>query len=257
MRRERAHGSPSPSPASRRADARRAAEPKILAKCTAVLQQRTTVYAAQAEERKAQVAALAAAVVHGGEVQYRALKAAAVRAGAELNSPKVSRGLAEGEIFTATEQRQVSGRWRVRMARGWVSLTAASGRPLCVTEAAVQLFLQSVPVLQTMSEEAKATLAGCLEAAEAGRGEAIVTQGEQGDAMYFVEEGEAEAEIEGVGVVMAYKRGAGPSRAQRDATRIAPQSGMALRPWLRFRRLLRGARAHHGRAARGHRARDQ
>ena len=84
-----------------------------------------------------------------------------------------------------------------------------------------------------------------------------MTQGEQGDAMYFVEEGEAEAEIEGVGVVMAYKRGAGPSRAQRDATRIAPQSGMALRPWLRFRRLLRGARAHHGRATRGHRARDQ
>ena len=38
------------------------------------------------------------------------------------------------------------------MSRGWVSLTAASGRPLCVAEAAVQLFMQSVPVLQQLGE---------------------------------------------------------------------------------------------------------
>ena len=65
---------------------------------------------------------------------------------------QAAQGLAEGEVFTALEQTQVGGRWRVRMSRGWVSLTAASGRPLCVAEAAVQLFLQSVPVLQQLGE---------------------------------------------------------------------------------------------------------
>ena len=38
-------------------------------------------------------------------------------------------------------------------------------------------------------------------------GGAIITQGDEGDAMYFIEEGEAEAVIKGVGVVMSYKRG--------------------------------------------------
>ena len=96
--------------------------------------------------------ALDAAVSHGRRVQYRALKAAAVRVGAKLDSAKAVQGLSEGEVFTAVEQKQIGGRWRVRMSRGWVSLTAASGRPLCVAEAAVQLFMQSVPVLQQLGE---------------------------------------------------------------------------------------------------------
>ena len=40
------------------------------------------------------------------------------------------------------------GQRRVRMSRGWVSMTSGTGKPLCVGEAAVQEFLSSVPLLQ-------------------------------------------------------------------------------------------------------------
>ena len=58
-----------------------------------------------------------------------------------------------------------------------------------------------------LGEAAKTELADCLEATEVVSGGAIITQGDEGDAMYFIEEGEAEAVIKGVGVVMSYKRG--------------------------------------------------
>ena len=64
-----------------------------------------------------------------------------IREGAHAQSAKVG-NLAEGEVFEVLEEISMpDGQRRIRMERGWVSLTAKSGKPLCVGEAAVQLLL--------------------------------------------------------------------------------------------------------------------
>ena len=177
------------------------------AKCAAMLAERTEMYAKQQQAAAKQKAALQAAATRGAGVMYRALKPAAIRAGIEMDSDLVGSKLVEGEIFEALEQEQLAdGRWRVRMSRGWVSLTSGSGRPLCVAEAAVQLFMQSVPLLLELSGEKQAEIAGCLEGAEFMDGEGIVVEGEFGDEMFFLEDGGAEA-LKGRAVVMKYARG--------------------------------------------------
>ena len=110
-------------------------------------------------------------------------------------------------MFEALEEvTGAGGQRRVRMARGWVSMTSGTGKPLCVGEAAVQEFLSSVPLLQGLDEAERAKIAEVLEAVEVNDEMPIVTEGEEGDAMYFLEDGQAAAEKYG-SVVMEYGRG--------------------------------------------------
>ena len=111
-----------------------------------------------------------------------------------MTSAKVGH-LAIGEVFEVLEERWTNGQARFRMSRGWVSVTARSGKPLCVDEASVQLFLQTVPLLQHLTEENRAEIAESLTATEFEQGIPIVTQGDVGDAMYFLERGTAQAEV--------------------------------------------------------------
>jgi hypothetical protein len=99
--------------------------------------------------------------------------------------------LTRGEVFMALEE---SGN-RVRMSRGWVSLTSAGGAPLCVAESAVQGLLATVPLLAPLKAAERDALAANLEAVEHAGSESVVVQGEEGDAMYFVEEGKCVAYI--------------------------------------------------------------
>lgn len=55
------------------------------------------------------------------------------------------------------------GQKRVRMERGWVSLTSKTGRPICVVEADVQLLLQSVPLLKSLKHKDRDTIATQLQ----------------------------------------------------------------------------------------------
>jgi cAMP-dependent protein kinase regulator len=84
---------------------------------------------------------------------------------------------------------------RVRMSRGWVSLTSAGGAPLCVAESAVQGLLATVPLLAPLKAAERDALAAKIEAVEHAGSESVVVQGEEGDAMYFVEEGKCVAYI--------------------------------------------------------------
>ena len=141
-----------------------------------------------------------------GVVTIRALKGGVIREGLEMDSPKKGR-LAPGEVFEVLEEDiTTDGHSRLRMERGWVSMTAKSGKPLCVQEAAVQLLLSKVPLLQALNEQERASIADMLEGEEFAANIPIVTVGEEGDAMYFLEEGEATVEINGA-VVMRYSRG--------------------------------------------------
>ena len=86
---------------------------------------------------------------------YRSLKAGVIRAGVSAESAKIG-NLREGEVFEALEARTVDGgQLRIRMARGWVSLTAKSGKPLCVAETSVQQLLSTVPLLQHLEDSEK------------------------------------------------------------------------------------------------------
>ena len=63
---------------------------------------------------------------------YRSLKKGVIREGPEVTSEKVG-NLAPGELFEVLEERVMEdGKKRFRMERGWVSMTAKSGLPLCV-----------------------------------------------------------------------------------------------------------------------------
>ena len=136
----------------------------------------------------------------------RAIKAGLIRAGAEPDSDKAGK-IEAGETFEILEERIMpNGKKRIRMDRGWVSMTAKSGKPLCVSEAAVQNLLSSVPILQELSETERADIASSLDAEEFRDQAAIMYEGVEGDAMYFLEEGEAVAKI-GSTVVKMYTRG--------------------------------------------------
>jgi hypothetical protein len=109
------------------------------------------------------------------------------------------------QVFEALEEKELDGRPRVRMARGWVSLTSAKGSPLCVAESAVQGLLASVPLLVTLRAAERDAIAARLEAVEVDDA-AVVSQGEEGDSMYFVEEGKCAAYINRQRVA-SYSRG--------------------------------------------------
>lgn len=183
--------------------------------CGPILAQRAEMYA---EQQKAQHAAevhfeeakIAAAVDAGGVMHYRALKPAIIRVGVGTDSPRVA-GLGgklhEGDVFKALETKQIDGgRMRIRMARGWVSVTSTSGLPLCVGEAAVQGFLKSVPLLKPLLELQRAAIARQLELMDIADAAMVVVEGEVGHAMYFVESGVLQVEKDGV-IVMEYARG--------------------------------------------------
>ena len=141
-----------------------------------------------------------------GGVSIRALKAGVIRAGVEPDSAKVGNLLA-GEVFEILEEGTTStGQQRIRMSRGWVSMTAKSGKPLCVDEAAVQLLLSKVPLLQNLDEKERARVADVLEGEEIEPNHPIVVAGEPGEHMYFLEKGDAVAEVKGE-TVMRYSRG--------------------------------------------------
>ena len=136
------------------------------------------------------------AVVYDAESgRYRSLSRAVLRAGAEAQSEKTG-FLQPGEIFAALETRDMpNGVRRARMDRGWVSFTAKSGKSLLVDESSVQTFLQRVPLLQQLSDVDRQSVADVLEVEEFTSGSIIMEQGEQGDSMYFLESGAAQAEV--------------------------------------------------------------
>ena len=137
---------------------------------------------------------------------FRSLKKGVIRSGPEGDSEKVG-NLGIGEVFDVLEEVVIGGQKRIRMERGWVSMTAKSGKPLCVGEAAVQLFLNTVPLLQHLDEDQRAEIADVMGAEEFDPNVPIVQEGEPGEAVFFLEEGDAEAEVKGVGVVKLYQRG--------------------------------------------------
>ena len=57
--------------------------------------------------------------------------------------------------------------------------------------------LAKVPMLQALSEQERVAIAGKLQTERFEAGEPVMEVGEQGDAMYFLDAGEAEAETEG------------------------------------------------------------
>ena len=94
-------------------------------------------------------------------------------------------------------------------AKGWVAMTNGKGKPLCVTEAAVQHLLSTVPLLQELEEHERKRVAEYLDGDEFKENETIIQFGDTGqgcDYMYFVEYGAAEAEVMGE-VVRVYGRG--------------------------------------------------
>lgn len=68
-------------------------------------------------------------------------------------------------------------------------------------------FLSSVPLLSGLNPWEKAKIADALETETFETGEVVIRQGDVGEYFYLVESGEAEAIIEGRGVVKEYKRG--------------------------------------------------
>ena len=114
-----------------------------------------------------------------GAVSIRALQAGVIRAGVELDSEAVGK-LGIGEVFEVLEEATTSdGNSRLRMERGWVSMTARSGKPLCVAEAAVQLLLSKVPLLQALDPEERAGIAEVLEAQQVVSEDTIIRVGER------------------------------------------------------------------------------
>eukprot|EP01043_Picozoa_sp_COSAG02_P055003 COSAG02_NODE_6313_length_3659_cov_122.161798_6_plen_238_part_01 len=138
--------------------------------------------------------------------KIRALKDGVIREGVEMDSPKVGK-IEPNEIFEVLgAARNTSGGLRLQMSRGWVSMTAKSGKPLCVDEAAVQLLLSKVPLLQNLDEKERARVADVLEGEEIEPNHPIVVAGDPGEHMYFLEKGDAVAEVKGE-TVMRYSRG--------------------------------------------------
>ena len=70
----------------------------------------------------------------------------------------------------------------------------------------LQRWLATVPLLQGLAPEVLTRIATAMEAVAVPAGEAIISIGEPGDAIYFVERGGAEVEVGGA-TVMSYSRG--------------------------------------------------
>jgi len=66
-------------------------------------------------------------------------------------------------------------------------------------------FLHRVPLLQSVSETDLEKVSDMMTSVEYADGDVIMQQGDEGDAMYILEEGSVAAEIEGVGVVKTYE----------------------------------------------------
>jgi hypothetical protein len=141
-----------------------------------------------------------------GPIMIRALKASQIRAGLEMDSEKAGK-LEPGEVFEVLEESVTSdGVKRIRMAKGWVSMTSSRGTALLVGEASVQRMLSTVPLFQHLQEQDRAQIANVLEAEEFASGQLIIRVGERGDAMYLIETGQAVAEKDGE-KVMEYENG--------------------------------------------------
>jgi cGMP-dependent protein kinase 2 len=67
----------------------------------------------------------------------------------------------------------------------------------------IELFLNSVPILSSLSKEEKLTLLGAFEEKKYSKGEAVVKQGEPGDFFYIIKEGEATVYVEKESTVLA------------------------------------------------------
>ena len=136
----------------------------------------------------------------------RSLKTGAVRSDAPLNSEETGK-LKPGELFQVLEQTFLpNGHCRIRTDKGWVSAVSMTGLRLCVSEAALQLMLSKVPLLSHMGEKDRSKFAEVLEAEEFEPGSTIITEGDAGRSMFFMDEGEAVAEINGQ-EVMRYSAG--------------------------------------------------
>ena len=67
-------------------------------------------------------------------------------------------------------------------------------------------WLSTVPLLQKLAKSERSRIAQELEPMDFAAGKPIITQGDKGDAMFFLERGSAQAEVGGK-VVMAYSPG--------------------------------------------------
>ena len=74
-----------------------------------------------------------------------------------------------------------------------------------VAEALVAL--GSIPILRGLSNSERASLSQRLDSQTFAPGASIITQGEEGDSLFIVSSGDAEAEVRGVGVVRQYTTG--------------------------------------------------
>ena len=139
-------------------------------------------------------------------VQWRALQPGVIRASVERTSDKMG-NLEVNEVFDQLERFVTEdGIVRVRCRKGWVSVTASDGFPLCVREDSIQQVLTSVPLLQSLDDAEREEIAKALGYEAYAYDEAIVEQGDDGDHMYFLEEGQAQADVDGT-VVMTYAVG--------------------------------------------------
>ena len=114
-------------------------------------------------------------------VQWRAVQRAVIRSGVEQSSEKLG-NLELNEIFGQLERVVTeAGIVRVRLHRGWVSVTSSDGFPLCVREDSIQELLTSVPLLKSLDESEREAVAEALGYETYEYGEAIVEQGDDGD----------------------------------------------------------------------------
>ena len=124
-----------------------------------------------------------------GQLCYRSLKRTPIREKADADSAQIGE-LAEQEVFeVVSETKSDDGLQRFVQTlvdgdtKGWVNMNSSSGKPLCVTEAAVQHLLASVPLLQHLPEDERAEIAEKLDADDIAPGVKIVSVGELGHAM--------------------------------------------------------------------------
>ena len=129
-----------------------------------------------------------------GDLTYRCLSAAPIRATVDASSSQLGT-LKAHETFRAVREIVKDGHRVLEMDRGWVDMAAKSGKPIVVLEAAVQTFLTTVPLLQNLTQTERDQVAKVLDAEDFQMGFPIGREGDRGDAMYFLEEGKAEATI--------------------------------------------------------------
>lgn len=129
-----------------------------------------------------------------GDLTYRCLSAAPIRATVDASSSQLGT-LKAHETFRAVREIVKDGHRVLEMERGWVDMAAKSGKPIVVMEAAVQTFLTTVPLLQNLTQTERDQVAKVLDAEDFQTGFPIAREGDRGDAMYFLEEGRAEATI--------------------------------------------------------------